>query len=85
MLPYGLRLLVRGGYLCMSLVRSGVKLVVGFWVWCWWWNQSYLSREMRRGEAAAPDGRWIHILRVYVLFHAVFGGGSIVVYAEVCG
>ena len=36
------------------------------------------------GEAAAPDGRWIHILWVSVLFHDVFGGAN-VVYAEVCG
>ena len=36
------------------------------------------------GEAAAPDGRWIHNLWVSVLFHDVFGG-TIVVYAEVCG
>jgi len=43
-----------------------------------------LSGEMRVGEAAAPDGRWIPILCVSVLFHAVFGG-TIVVYAEVCG
>ena len=35
-------------------------------------------------EAAAPDGRWIPILRVSVLFHDVFGGTN-VVYAEVCG
>jgi len=35
-------------------------------------------------EGAAPDGRWIPILRVSVLFHDVFGGTK-VVYAEVCG
>ena len=36
------------------------------------------------GDAAAPDGRWIPIVWVSVLFHAVFGGTD-VVYAEVCG
>ena len=36
------------------------------------------------GEAAAPDGRWIPILWVSVLFHDVLGGTN-VVYAEVCG
>ena len=61
-----------------------MKLVAGLWVWCWWWGQSYLSREMRVGEAAAPDGRWIPIPWVSVLFHDVFGGTN-VVYAEVCG
>ncbi len=36
------------------------------------------------GEAAAPEGRWIPILCVSVLFHDVFGVTN-VVYAEVCG
>ena len=36
------------------------------------------------GEAAAPDGRWILILWVSVLFHAAFGV-TIVVSAEICG
>ena len=36
------------------------------------------------GEAVAPDGRWIPILWVSVLFQGVFGGTN-VVYAEVCG
>ena len=35
------------------------------------------------GVAAAPDGRWIPILWVPVLFHDEFGGTN-VVYAEVC-
>ena len=61
-----------------------MKLAVGFWVWCWWWSQSYLSREMRIGKAAAPDWRWIPILWVSVLFHAVFGSTN-VVYVEECG
>ena len=69
----------------MNLVRSGVKLVDGFLVWCWWWGQSYFSREMRVGEATTSDGRWIPILWVSsVLFHDVCGG-TIVVYAAVCG
>jgi len=68
----------------MSFVRSDVKLVVGFWVWCWWWSQLYRSREMRMGEATALDGRWVPILWVSVLFHAVLGGTN-VVYAEDCG
>ena len=37
--------------------EAGVKLVVGFWVWCWWWSQSYLFGEMRMGEVTAPNGR----------------------------
>ncbi len=61
-----------------------MKLVVGFWVWCWWWSQSYLSGEMSVGEAAASDGRWIPILWVFVLFHDVLGGTSVVC-AEECG
>ena len=68
----------------MILVRSGVKLVVGFWVWCWWWSQSYLSGEMRMVEAVAPDGRWIPILWVSVLFNDVLDCTN-VVYAEKCG
>ncbi len=68
----------------MSLVRFSVKLVVGLWTWCWWWSQLYLSGEMRVGEAATPDGRWIPILSVSVLFHGVCGG-TIVVYAEALG
>ena len=35
-------------------------------------------------EAATPDGRWIPILWMPVLFHDVFGGIN-VVYDEVCG
>ena len=40
--------------------------------------------EMRVGEAATPDGRWIPIMCVSVLFHDVCGV-IIVVYAKVCG
>ena len=36
------------------------------------------------GEAEVPNGRWIPILRVFVLFHDVLGGTN-VVYAEACG
>ena len=36
------------------------------------------------GEAATPDGMWIPILCVFVLFHDVCGG-AIVVYADVTG
>ena len=61
-----------------------MKLVVGFLVWCWWGSQSYLSGEMRMGEATAPDGRWIYIIWVSVLFHDVLDGTN-VVYAEECG
>ena len=36
------------------------------------------------GEAAAPDGRWIPIMWVSVLFHDVLGCTN-VVYADECG
>ena len=36
------------------------------------------------GEVDAPDGRWIPILWVSVLFHDMFGCTN-VAYAEVCG
>ena len=39
---------------------------------------------MRLVEAVAPDGRWIPILLVSVLFHDVLGGTNMV-YAEECG
>jgi len=61
-----------------------MKLVAGFWVWCWWCSESYLSGEMRVDEVVAPDGRWVPILWVPVMFHDVFGGTNMV-YAEVCG
>ena len=61
-----------------------MKLVDGFWVWRWWWGQSYLSEEMRVGEAAALDMRWIPSLWVFVLLHDVCGC-TIVVYAKVLG
>ena len=59
-------------------------MVEGFWAWCWWWSQSYLSREMRVVEVVAPDGRWISILWVPILFHDACGG-TIVMYAIVLG
>ena len=83
-LPCGLRLLVRGWYLCMSVVRYGVKMVDRLWAWCWRWSHSYLSEEMRVGEAVVFDGRCIPILYVSVLFHDVWGG-TIVVWADVVG
>jgi len=71
--PCGLRLLVRGWYLCMSFVRYSVKLSDGLWAWCWWWSQSYPFEEIGMGEAVAIEGMRIPILRVPILFHDVYG------------
>ena len=68
-LPWGVRLMACGWYLCMSLVRSWVKLVTGECFVCYEKSYSYLTGDKSMGEDGAPD-RWemYSFLLVFFLF-----------------